>query len=282
MSVLDALNSGIASGAVRIVDLTHPLTPDFPVMILPPEFGQCQPFRMEEVSRYDARGPGWYWNNISMSEHAGTHFDAPAHWVSGRQMPQGTVDALPVERLVAPVVVLDFSIESAADRDFLLTREHVLAWEAAHGRIAPGQRGAGCRDVGTGDDVVAVAAQGVGAVLALYVTGTTINIVAFIGVIMLAGIVVNNAIVLVDLINQLRAAGKDKLEAIYEAGAARLRPILMTSLTTTLGLLPMAMGFGEGSEVRTPMAITVIGGLAVSTLLTLIVIPVVYSLMDRR
>ncbi|MEL7185328.1 MAG: efflux RND transporter permease subunit [Pseudomonadota bacterium] len=122
----------------------------------------------------------------------------------------------------------------------------------------------------------------VGAVLALYITGTTINIVAFIGVIMLAGIVVNNAIVLVDLINQLRASGKDKLEAIYEGGAARLRPILMTSLTTTLGLLPMAMGFGEGSEVRTPMAITVIGGLAVSTLLTLIVIPVVYSLLDRR
>ena len=122
----------------------------------------------------------------------------------------------------------------------------------------------------------------VGAVLALFITGTTINIVAFIGVIMLAGIVVNNAIVLVDLINQLRDQGKERIEAILEAGTARLRPILMTSLTTTLGLLPMAMGFGEGSEVRTPMAITVIGGLTVSTLLTLVVIPVVYSLMDRR
>jgi len=122
----------------------------------------------------------------------------------------------------------------------------------------------------------------IGAVLALFVTGTTINIVAFIGIIMLAGIVVNNAIVLVDLINQLRAQGKERFEAILEAGTARLRPILMTSLTTTLGLLPMAMGFGEGSEVRTPMAITVIGGLTVSTLLTLVVIPVVYSLMDRR
>jgi HAE1 family hydrophobic/amphiphilic exporter-1 len=122
----------------------------------------------------------------------------------------------------------------------------------------------------------------VGAVLALFVTGTTINIVAFIGVIMLAGIVVNNAIVLVDLINQLRARGKDRVDAIMEAGIARLRPILMTSLTTALGLLPMAMGFGEGSEVRTPMAITVIGGLLVSTLLTLLVIPVVYSLLDRK
>jgi HAE1 family hydrophobic/amphiphilic exporter-1 len=122
----------------------------------------------------------------------------------------------------------------------------------------------------------------VGAVLALYITGTTINIVALIGVIMLAGIVVNNAIVLVDLINQLRAQGVERIEAIMEAGSARLRPILMTSLTTALGLLPMAMGFGQGSEVRTPMAITVIGGLVVSTMLTLVVIPVVYSLMDRK
>ncbi|MDH3267165.1 MAG: efflux RND transporter permease subunit, partial [Gammaproteobacteria bacterium] len=122
----------------------------------------------------------------------------------------------------------------------------------------------------------------VGAVLALFLTGTTINVVAFIGVIMLAGIVVNNAIVLVDLINQLQAQGMEKTLAIMEAGRARLRPILMTTLTTALGLLPMAIGFGEGSEVRTPMAITVIGGLLVSTLLTLVVIPVVYSLLDHK
>jgi HAE1 family hydrophobic/amphiphilic exporter-1 len=122
----------------------------------------------------------------------------------------------------------------------------------------------------------------VGAVLALFLTGTTVNVVAFIGVIMLAGIVVNNAIVLVDLINQLQAQGMEKTLAIVEAGHARLRPILMTTLTTVLGLLPMAIGFGEGSEVRTPMAITVIGGLLVSTLLTLVVIPVVYSLLDRK
>ena len=121
----------------------------------------------------------------------------------------------------------------------------------------------------------------VGAVLALFLPGTTVNVVALIGVIMLAGIVVNNAIVLVDLINQLRAEGMQRTEAIVEGGRARLRPILMTTLTTTLGLLPMALGFGEGSEVRAPMAITVIGGLLVSTLLTLIVIPVVYSLIDR-
>jgi HAE1 family hydrophobic/amphiphilic exporter-1 len=122
----------------------------------------------------------------------------------------------------------------------------------------------------------------VGAVLALFLTGTTVNVVALIGVIMLAGIVVNNAIVLVDLINQMRADGMEKTAAILAAGRARLRPILMTTLTTVLGLLPMAIGFGEGSEVRTPMAIAVIGGLLASTLLTLVVIPVVYSLLDRK
>ncbi len=122
----------------------------------------------------------------------------------------------------------------------------------------------------------------VGAVLALYLTGTTINVVAFIGVIMLAGIVVNNAILLVDKINQLRSRGVEKTAAIMEAGRTRLRPIMMTTLTTVLGLLPMAISFGEGTEVRTPMAITVIGGLTVSTLLTLVVIPVVYSLIDRK
>ena len=137
--ILSELMAGIADGRVWIVDLTHALTPDFPVMVLPPEFGQCQPFRLEEVSRYDERGPGWYWNNLFMSEHAGTHFDAPAHWVSGRQLPANTVDELPLERLVAPACVLDFSSESAADRDFLLTVDHVTAWEAEHGEIAPGQ-----------------------------------------------------------------------------------------------------------------------------------------------
>jgi len=122
----------------------------------------------------------------------------------------------------------------------------------------------------------------IGAVLGLLVTGSTISVVVFIGLILLAGIVVNNAIVLIDLINQLRDKGMGKIEAIVEGGRSRLRPILMTMLTTVLGLLPLAIGIGEGAEVRAPMAITVIGGLTVSTLLTLIVIPVMYSIMDRR
>jgi len=100
--------------------------------------------------------------------------------------------------------------------------------------------------------------------------------------ILLAGIVVNNPIVLIDLINQLRARGMAKLEAIVEGARSRLRPILMTALTTILGLLPLALGIGEGAEVRSPMAITVIGGLTVSTMLTLIVIPVVYAVVDRK
>ena len=109
-----------------------------------------------------------------------------------------------------------------------------------------------------------------------------VSVVVFIGLILLAGIVVNNAIVLIDFINQLRQRGMEKFEAIAEAGRSRLRPILMTTLTTVLGLLPLALGFGEGAEVRAPMAITVIGGLSVSTMLTLVVIPVMYAVMDRK
>ncbi|HVN42600.1 MAG TPA: efflux RND transporter permease subunit, partial [Steroidobacteraceae bacterium] len=122
----------------------------------------------------------------------------------------------------------------------------------------------------------------VGAVWALWLTGTTVNVVAYIGVIMLAGIVVNQSIVLIEAVNQARERGLPKHEAIVEAGRIRLRPILITKLTTILGLLPMALGLGEGAEVRAPMAITVIGGVLLTTFLTLLVIPVVYSVMDRK
>ncbi len=121
-----------------------------------------------------------------------------------------------------------------------------------------------------------------GAIWALLITHTTLNAVAYIGLIMLAGIVVNQSIVLIDAVNQARARGLDKVSAIVEAGRARLRPILITKLTTVLGLLPMALGLGEGAEVRAPMAITVIGGVLLTTFLTLLVIPVVYATLDRR
>jgi HAE1 family hydrophobic/amphiphilic exporter-1 len=121
-----------------------------------------------------------------------------------------------------------------------------------------------------------------GSILGLYITQTHLSVVVFIGLIMLAGIVVNNAIVLVDRINQLRQNGVEKLTAISQAAKSRLRPIIMTTLTTALGLSPMAFGLGDGSEVRAPMAITVIFGLCLSTLLTLVVIPALYALFDRK
>jgi HAE1 family hydrophobic/amphiphilic exporter-1 len=122
----------------------------------------------------------------------------------------------------------------------------------------------------------------VGVIWALVLSGNPVSVIVLIGTVMLAGIVVKNAIVMVDYINICRERGMSKNDAIVEAGKIRLRPILITTLTTILGLVPMALGLGEGAEIRAPMAITVIGGLAVSTLLTLIVIPTVYSVLDRK
>jgi HAE1 family hydrophobic/amphiphilic exporter-1 len=122
----------------------------------------------------------------------------------------------------------------------------------------------------------------VGSIWAMFLTGTTVNVVAYIGLIMLAGIVVNQSIVLIDAVNQARERGLPKHEAIKEAARLRLRPIIITKLTTILGLLPMAIGIGEGAEIRKPMAISVIGGVAVASFFTLLVIPVVYSLLDRK
>ncbi|MEL7060799.1 MAG: efflux RND transporter permease subunit, partial [Acidobacteriota bacterium] len=119
-----------------------------------------------------------------------------------------------------------------------------------------------------------------GTFLALGLLEISLSIVVFLGMIMLAGIVVNNAIVLVDYANQLRRRGLDLAEAAVEAGSVRLRPILMTTSTTVLGLLPMAVGLGDGAEIRRPMALAVITGLAVSTLLTLVVIPTIYVLIE--
>ena len=120
-----------------------------------------------------------------------------------------------------------------------------------------------------------------GTVATLWILDISLSVVVFLGMIMLAGIVVNNAIVLVDYINTLRHRGMERAEAIVTAGSVRLRPILMTTATTVLGLTPMALGLGDGAEIRTPMAIAVISGLLVSTVLTLLLIPSVYALMDR-
>ena len=122
----------------------------------------------------------------------------------------------------------------------------------------------------------------VGAVAALLLTRSVISVVVFIGLILLVGLVVKNAIILIDKVNQLREDGVAKREALVEGARSRLRPIMMTTLCAVFGFLPLALAFGDGAEVRSPMAVTVIGGLLVSTLLTLVVIPVVYDLLDRK
>ena len=134
-ALISNVAEALASGAARIVDLTHTLDPDFPVIILPPEFGQCARFRMEEVSAYDHRGPAWKWHNLTLNEHTGTHFDAPSHWVSGKDVPNGDVDEIDPSVFVGPVVVIDCSAGAAKDDDFELTPAVIEAWEAEHGTI---------------------------------------------------------------------------------------------------------------------------------------------------
>lgn len=136
--LLASLADALAGGGIRVVDLTQTLAPEFPQIALPPEMGQCWPFRIEEVSHYDERGPGWYWNNFSCGEHTGTHFDAPIHWISGRDLPYSSVDTIPAQHFVAPAHVIDCSAQAAADPDYLLSVHDLEAFEAVHGRIAAG------------------------------------------------------------------------------------------------------------------------------------------------
>lgn len=136
--ILARFSAALAAGSVKVVDLTQVLSEDFPTLVLPEPYGQVKPFRIEPISRYDESGPGWYWNNFSCGEHVGTHFDAPAHWVTGRDLPQNTVDTIAPERFLAPAVVVDASAEVAGDDDWLLTVDYLKAWEERHGRIPAG------------------------------------------------------------------------------------------------------------------------------------------------
>lgn len=137
-SSLEQLTTDLASGRVRVVDLTQTLSPEFPALQLPPQFGQVWAFKMEKISQYDEQGPGWYWNNFSCGEHTGTHFDAPVHWISGKDHAKNSVDTIDVKNFIAPAVVLDASTEVAANPDWLLTVGFLEAWEAQHGRIPAG------------------------------------------------------------------------------------------------------------------------------------------------
>jgi kynurenine formamidase len=133
---LTDLLGGIASGAIEVVDLTAPLSEATPILRLPEPFGNTVPFQLAEISRYDERGPAWYWNNIHSGEHTGTHFDAPIHWISGQD--KEDVAQVPARRLIATAVVLDFAAQAQADPDFLLEIDHVRDWEKRHGRLPEG------------------------------------------------------------------------------------------------------------------------------------------------
>ena len=134
-TLLAQLAQGIVQGRVRVVDLTVPLEPSTVTIQLPPQFAPSQPFSLQEISRYDARGPAWYWNNLSCGEHTGTHFDAPIHWVTGKDHPNNATHNIPVDRFIGPACVIDVTAEVRENADFLLTQAVVEAWEARHGRI---------------------------------------------------------------------------------------------------------------------------------------------------
>lgn len=138
-AVLSELASALKSGSIEVVDLTAPLGPDTPLIKLPPEIGKNTPaVEIHEISNYDQNGPFWSWNWLKLGEHSGTHFDAPVHWITGRDYSDGYTDTLPAQNLVAPVCVIDCSKEVAANPDFLLTADHVRAWEKEHGEIPAG------------------------------------------------------------------------------------------------------------------------------------------------
>jgi kynurenine formamidase len=136
MSVLSAVLDAIRSGGVEVVDLTTPLQESTPILRLPEPFGNTRTFALEEISRYDDRGPAWYWNDIHTGEHTGTHVDAPVHWVTGKDGLD--VSQAPMRTLVAAAAVIDKTAEAAADPDFLLEVEHIRAWEGEHGPLPDG------------------------------------------------------------------------------------------------------------------------------------------------
>jgi kynurenine formamidase len=130
---LTALAAHITDGTIEVIDLTSPLQADTPILQLPAEFGQTAPFRLEEISRYDDRGPAWYWNNISTGEHTGTHLDAPNHWVTGRD--KGDVASIPPRNLIGPAVVIDKTRDVAQDPDYLLDVPDIQGWETENGKL---------------------------------------------------------------------------------------------------------------------------------------------------
>jgi kynurenine formamidase len=135
---LSQLIEDLAAGRIEVVDLTQPLGPSTPVIDLPPMFAASPGVTVETISRYDEKGPAWYWNAVRFGEHTGTHFDAPVHWVTGKDLPENACDTIPVRRFVGPACVIDVTGDVERDPDFLLTVAGVEAWEREHGRIPRG------------------------------------------------------------------------------------------------------------------------------------------------
>jgi kynurenine formamidase len=136
MGVLHDLVGAIANGSVDVIDLTAPLSHSTPTIQLPPPFANTPGFALEELSRYDDRGPAWYWNAFSAGEHVGTHFDAPVHWITGRDGLD--VSQVPPSQLIAPAAVIDKRHDAAHDPDFLLELDHIKAWEDENGSLPDG------------------------------------------------------------------------------------------------------------------------------------------------
>jgi kynurenine formamidase len=135
MTLLTQLADALSAGSLKVVDLTSPLGPETPVIGLPPQFGNSPGLTMQVISCFDDKGPAWYWNVLHLGEHTGTHFDAPVHWITGKDLPNNTCETIPARRFVGPACVIDVSRDVAKNEDFLLMPEHVAAWEKEHGKI---------------------------------------------------------------------------------------------------------------------------------------------------
>src|SRR6202167_2468342 len=133
MADLASLAAQIIDGGIEVIDLTSPLHANTPILQLPPQWGQTAPFQLDEISRYDDRGPAWYWNNIRTGEHTGTHLDAPNHWVTGKD--HGDVASIPPKRLIGPAVVIDKVKEATENPDYLLDVPDLDVWQEEHGAL---------------------------------------------------------------------------------------------------------------------------------------------------
>lgn len=137
-NILMQLVDELRANRLKVIDLTQPLGPNTPIIGLPPMFAPSPGLTIEVISRYDEKGPAWYWNTLHLGEHTGTHFDAPVHWITGKDLPNNTCDTIPVQQFVGPACVIDVTKAVASNPDFLLTPDHILAWEKDYGRIPGG------------------------------------------------------------------------------------------------------------------------------------------------